>query len=73
MPVMDGHEAIKRIRQEDWGQELFIISLTANAIQGDQEKCIAVGASAYLSKPVRLADVSAILYKRLQLLAEHAA
>lgn len=57
MPVMDGHEAIRQIRQKAWGINLKIIALTANAIHGDKEKCLQVGADGYLSKPVRVAEV----------------
>ena len=65
MPVMDGHEAIARIRKEPWGHKLKIIALTANAIQGDREKCLKAGADDYISKPVRVADVIRIMRKHL--------
>ncbi len=61
MPVMDGHEAIRTIRQHDWGRDLKIVALTANAIHGDKEKCLQAGASAYLGKPVRVRDIIKIL------------
>ena len=57
MPVMDGHEAIQRIRAQDWGKDLKIIALTANVIHGDREKCLNAGADDYMSKPVRVFDV----------------
>ena len=63
MPVMDGHEAIRRIRKEEWGKELCIIALTANAIHGDKEKCLQAGATDYMSKPVRVSEVIRILKK----------
>ena len=52
MPVMDGYEAIKEIRSQERWKKLPIIALTANALAGTREKCIAIGANAYLSKPV---------------------
>lgn len=63
MPIMDGHEAITQIRKQEWGKDLKIVAMTANAIRGDREKCLDAGADDYLSKPVRLAEVLAILHK----------
>ena len=55
MPIMDGFEATKRIRQmaiQDAKYDLPIIAMTANAIQGDREKCINAGMNDYISKPL---------------------
>ena len=56
MPVMGGMEATKIIRQ-DISESLPIIALTANAIKGDNEKCIDGGMNAYLSKPFKERDL----------------
>ncbi len=52
MPDMDGYETIKLIREQNKHQNLPILAVTAKAMKGDAEKCIAAGASDYLSKPV---------------------
>src|SRR5215212_6229189 len=54
MPVMDGLEAIERIRLNSKLKSIPIIALTALAMAGDRERCIAAGADEYLSKPVSL-------------------
>jgi CheY-like chemotaxis protein len=64
MPVMDGFEATKMIR-ENISTSLPIIALTANAINGDDQKCMAAGMNDYLSKPFEESQLLNIISKWL--------
>ncbi|TNF15589.1 MAG: response regulator, partial [Pseudomonadales bacterium] len=65
LPVMDGYEATRQIRQLQQGQDVPIIALTANALQGDREACLAAGMNDYLAKPFKRADLQRILQRWL--------
>jgi CheY-like chemotaxis protein len=60
MPVMDGFTATKIIREEN-GSIPSIIALTASAVDGDRERCMAAGMDDYISKPINIEAVSGIL------------
>jgi PAS domain S-box-containing protein len=72
MPELDGYEATRRIRQFeqervapfDWKSPLYIIAMTANAMEGDREKCLIAGMNDYVGKPVRLEELRAALARR---------
>ena len=63
MPVLDGYETTKLIRKDaiEAVRKVLVIAMTASAIQGDREKCLAAGMNDYLAKPVR----SEVLKKKL--------
>lgn len=65
MPVMDGLEAIQRIRQHPRGRDIPIVALTALTMPGDREKCLQAGADLYVPKPVNMHELLGMIQKIL--------
>jgi CheY-like chemotaxis protein len=61
MPEMDGYQAMGAIRQMGPFVDLPILALTAKAMKGDREKCLAAGASDYIAKPVNIDRLLSLL------------
>jgi two-component system sensor histidine kinase/response regulator len=69
MPVMDGFEATRRWREQETRlglSRLPIIALTANAMQGDEERCLNAGMDGHIAKPINLHSLSHLLAKWLK-------
>ncbi len=68
MPEVDGFTATQRIREMgDYGYSIPIIAMTAHAMSGDRDKCIAAGMNDYLTKPIRTDDLISVIDKWLNI------
>ncbi|NVD96782.1 response regulator [Massilia sp. BJB1822] len=61
MPIMDGYDATRKLRENPRYSELPVIAMTANAMVGDKEKCLAVGMNDFIAKPIDVGQLFATL------------
>ena len=61
MPILDGYGATRAIRESESTNRIPIIAVTANAMQGDREQCLAAGMDDYVSKPIQPAELVRVL------------
>ncbi len=59
LPDIDGFEVISRLRSDDLTELIPVIAVTANALKGDYEKCLAAGCDDYIAKPVNIRELMA--------------
>jgi len=66
MPELDGYQTTRRVRKRS-GRQPYIIGMTASAMQGDRELCLAAGMDDYITKPVRTAALRVVLEKQCEI------
>ena len=66
MPELDGYQTTRRVRENPRYTHLHIIAMTANALEGDREKCLAAGMNDYIAKPIRESDLTAAIERSLK-------
>lgn len=68
MPVLDGYDATREIRRhpDPTVRSTIIVAMTASAIEGDREACLAAGMTSYLAKPVKVAMLKQLMERYLE-------
>ena len=66
MPEMDGFEATAAIRADGRWAGLPVIAMTAHAMKGDRERCLAAGMNDYVAKPLQMAEVTAAIQRQVK-------
>ena len=68
MPTLNGYDATRMVREREskGGHRTTIVAFTAQAMDGDREKCLAAGMDDYISKPVSLEDFATIVQQHLK-------
>ncbi|EMP05840.1 response regulator receiver domain protein [Leptospira interrogans serovar Pyrogenes str. 200701872] len=61
MPEIDGYETTFQIRKDFGKSKPVIVAMTANAMEGDREKCLEAGMNAYISKPIQIQDIESTI------------
>lgn len=65
MPILDGYATTQALRSQEQYQDTIIIGLTAYAMSEDRERCLSVGMNDYLTKPLKMNDLSTAIQKWL--------
>ena len=68
MPELDGFEvaAAVRVREQETGEHLPLVALTAHAMQGDRERCLAAGMDGYVAKPIQIGRLTQVMAEVLE-------
>ena len=66
MPDMDGYQLVEQVRNIDSLKKVRLIAVTAQAMSGDREKCLAAGADAYIPKPVDMDRLFSVLHEQIK-------
>ena len=65
MPVVDGYEAVRRIREESRWNSMPVVAMTANVMAEERERCLSLGMNGHISKPINLDELYRVLRKVL--------